>query len=249
MIAIVGGSGFYNFLDTGETRVIDTPFGKVSYETGKIDKTDVCFIPRHDSDHSVLPSQINYRANIFATHKLGVEYILATNAVGSLRENITPGMFSVPDHIIDFTKSRVSTYFDGTGFEVTTNSGKTLGGVVHTDVTEVFVQTIRQKLLKAGKSLGHELINGGTLMVTEGPRFESPAEIKAYTTMGCDYVGMTSAPEVFLAKELEVPYATLAIITNFAAGMQKSISSAEVFELFKNRIIDVKAIMRKVILD
>lgn len=249
MIAIIGGSGFYNFLDSCETKQIDTPFGKVRYESGQVDGVDVCFIPRHGSDHTVLPSQINYRANIFAAHMLGVEYILATNAVGSLRVSIPPGMFSLPDHLLDFTKSRISTFFDGSDLEVVTRSGKKLKGVVHTDVTEIFTPSVRKRLLMAGESLGYEMQDGGTLVVTEGPRFESPAEIKAYGLMGADYVGMTSAPEVFLAKELEIPYATMAIITNFAAGLQKNVSSEEVFELFMKRIEDVKAIMRRAIRD
>lgn len=249
MIVIIGGSGFYNFLDSTVTKEIETPFGKVRYESGQVDGVDVCFIPRHGSDHSVLPSQINYRANIFAAHKLGVEYILATNAVGSLREKITPGMFSVPDHIMDFTKTRISTFFDGSDFEVITKSGKTLKGVVHTDVTEIFTPSVRKRLLMAGESLGYEMQDGGTLVVTEGPRFESPAEIKAYGLMGADYVGMTSAPEVFLAKEMEIPYATMAIITNYAAGLQKSVSVDEVFALYKKRMKDVKDIMRSAIVD
>lgn len=244
MIGIIGGSGFYNFIEDPEEVKIDTPFGNVTFEFGKIGGKDIYFIPRHGKTHSILPSKINYRANIHAAFELSIEKIIATNAVGSLRKNIAPGMFTVPDQIIDFTHGRNSTFFDGGDYAVTTRTGKELSGVVHTDVTQPFDEKVRAKLLKSCNQANEKVVDGGTIVVTNGPRFETPAEIKAYAILGCDFAGMTSAPEAFLAKEVEIPYATLAIITNLAAGLQKEVSHEEVAELFRERIDALKKVLR-----
>ncbi|MHA2275553.1 MAG: MTAP family purine nucleoside phosphorylase, partial [Candidatus Kariarchaeaceae archaeon] len=208
MIGIIGGSGFYNFTENMEMKTIDTPFGSVTYEIGTIKGKTVFFIPRHGKKHSVAPNQINYRANIFAAHKLKAKAILATNAVGSIRGNIPPGTFVTPDDIMDFTSGRSYTFFDGNDLVVTTHTGKQLNGVVHVDVSDVFDPHLRQLIGKACSKLGKSIQDGGTIVITNGPRFESPAEIKAYGILGGDFVGMTSSPEVFLAKELEIPYST-----------------------------------------
>lgn len=248
MICVIGGSGFYNFLESVTSKVVETPFGEVSVEIGKVGEKDVIFIPRHGKKHSVAPAQINYRANIFAAHKLQTTMIFATNAVGSIRENIPPGSFALPDHIIDFTHGRKSTFFDGEGFSVTTTKGSKLSGVVHADVSNLFNEKLRNLMKQSCIKLGIEILDSGTLVVTNGPRFESPAEIKAYGIMGADIVGMTSAPESFLAKELEIPYVTLAIVTNYAAGLQSKVTAKEVFDLFESRIKDVKGIIKNAII-
>ncbi|MCE7736552.1 MAG: MTAP family purine nucleoside phosphorylase [Candidatus Heimdallarchaeota archaeon] len=248
MICVIGGSGFYNFLEDVQIKQIETPFGEISLEVGKIENKDVIFIPRHGKKHSIAPDQINYRANIFAAHLFKTEIIFATNAVGSIRQSIPPGSFALPDHIMDFTHGRKSTFFDGTKLSVTTIKGNTLSGVVHVDVSELFDNNVRNLMKQSGLDLGMDILDSGTLVATNGPRFESPAEIKAYGILGGDLVGMTSAPEAFLAKELEIPYATLAVITNYAAGLQKTVSAKEVFDLFTNRINDVKQIIKNAII-
>ncbi|OLS28318.1 MAG: putative 6-oxopurine nucleoside phosphorylase [Candidatus Heimdallarchaeota archaeon LC_2] len=248
MICVIGGSGFYNFLEDVENKIIETPFGEVSVEVGKIQNKDVIFLPRHGKRHSIAPDQINYRANIFTAHLLKTEMIFATNAVGSIRQSISPGSFVTPDHIIDLTHGRKSTFFDGTGLSLTTIKGKKLSGVVHVDVSDLFDLKLRNLIKQSGLKLGMKILEQGTLVVTNGPRFESPAEIKAYGLWGGDFVGMTSAPEAFLAKELGIPYATLAVITNYAAGLQSNVTADEVFELFKSKINDVKSIIKKAII-
>ncbi len=242
MIGIIGGSGFYDFVDNAEIKKIETPFGDVNYEIGYINGKEICFIPRHGSKHSVAPSQINYRANIYASYKLEVEYIIATNAVGSTHLGFSPGMFAVPDNILDFTHGRDYTYFDDFSINI---DNKEPTGVVHTDVSEIFHYEIRNRLLSAANKLNLQIYDGGTLVVSNGPRFETPAEIKAYRILGGDFVGMTSSPEIFLAKELKIPYATMVIITNYGAGLQKSVSAEEVFDLFAKKISLVKEIIRK----
>ncbi|MHA2248725.1 MAG: MTAP family purine nucleoside phosphorylase [Candidatus Kariarchaeaceae archaeon] len=244
MIGIIGGSGFYNFLDESEKVEVQTPFGQVEFEIGKVNETEVYFIPRHGKQHSILPSRINYRANIHAAFELGMEKIVATNAVGSINQDYKPGMFAIPDQIIDFTHGRESTFFDGGKYSIVTRSGKTLSGVVHTDVSEPFDIKVRNDLLNACKLADEEVIERGTIVVANGPRFETPAEIKAFGILGGDFAGMTSSPEAFLAKELEIPYATLAVITNFAAGLQKEVTHEEVTILFNQRIDALKNVMR-----
>lgn len=247
MIGIIGGSGFYKFLDNPVAQIIETPFGDTVVNVGEISSVKVGFIPRHGTSHSVLPSQINYRANIFAAHKLGMDKIYATNAVGSLNKEVKPGTFAVPDQILDFTSGRDGTFFDGSDLEVTTRSGKKLKGVIHTDVTDTFDSNVRANIIDICKKLNEKVINGGTLVCVNGPRYETPAEIKAYRLMGADYAGMTSSPEAFLAKELELPYATLALITNYAAGMQKSISHEEVSDMFDRRMDTIKEIFTELV--
>lgn len=243
MIGIIGGSGFYSFLENPRIEKTNTPFGEVTIYLGQIDGKEVLFIPRHGSGHSVLPSSINYRANIFAAHLNEVKMIYATNAVGTSNMKITPGALVVLDQIIDVTNGRDFTFFTGNNFSVTTRSGRKLMGVVHTDVSEPFDNMVRSNLLNACNNFNQKPVDGGTIAVFNGPRYETPAEIKAYTNLGAQYFGMTSAPEAFLAKELEIPYATLAVVTNYAAGLQSTITHDEVDALFKKRITDVKKIL------
>ncbi|MHA2090339.1 MAG: MTAP family purine nucleoside phosphorylase [Candidatus Kariarchaeaceae archaeon] len=247
MLGIIGGSGFYNFLENPQGISVETPFGEVEFEKGVINEKPVFFIPRHGKSHSILPSQINYRANIFAANKLNITKIVATNAVGSVHQDVPPGTFAIPDQILDFTSARFTTFFDEPTFSVITQSGKKLSGVVHTDVSDPFDLKVRNDLLDACQRANEEIMEGGTLVVTNGPRFETPAEIQAFSILGGDFVGMTSAPEAFLAKELEIPYATIAVVTNYAAGLQKEITHEEVAELFSKRIDALKNLIRLVI--
>lgn len=247
LIGIIGGSGFYEFLDDFEEKAISTPFGEVKFDVGTRSGKDVCFIPRHGKDHSIQPSEINYRGNIYGAHKLGVKYVLATNAVGSTNPELPPGTFGIPDNILDFTYGRKSTFFDGSDFTITTQTGKTLSGVVHTDVSYPFDQSTRELILHSAKQLDIAVHVGGTLAVAPGPRYETAAEIKAWGMLGADFVGMTSSPEVFLAREIELPYATVALVTNFAAGMQETVSHDEVDRVFKQNMDKIKSLFTAII--
>jgi len=247
MIVIIGGSGFYDFMDDASSTVLQTPFGEVQYDAGKIGGQSVAFIPRHGKGHTLPPSSINYRANIFAAHILKAEAILTTNAVGSMQSTLGPGTLAIPTQILDFTRGRVSTFFDGSEFAVTTNSGNHLSGVVHTDVSQPYHETVRQQLIQAAKSLDLEFHDGGVMAVYNGPRYETAAEVQAAKLLGADFAGMTSAPEAFLARELELPYATIAVITNYAAGLQSQVSHQEVEEIFGQKIETIKSLFRSVI--
>ncbi|MHA2501315.1 MAG: MTAP family purine nucleoside phosphorylase [Candidatus Kariarchaeaceae archaeon] len=247
MYIIIGGSGFYDFLENSHMETIETPFGVVDIERGTLDTKEVAFLPRHGKKHSIMPSAINYRANIFAAHLLNAKMILTTNAVGSIRKEIPPGSLAIPDQILDFTSGRQYTFFDGGPLKIVTRNGTTLQGVVHTDVTHPYDIGVRTLFLDRGKEIGLDLHDGGTMVAYNGPRYETPAEIDAARILGGDLAGMTTAPETFLAKELEIPYATVAVVTNYAAGMQKSITHEEVDQMFRAKIEDIKSLFSKVI--
>ena len=234
VIGIIGGSGLYELMDLEKRHEIkiSTPYGEVIAEKGFLIGKEVIFISRHQKGHKVPPHKVNYRANIYALFSEGANYVIATNAVGSLRSDLKPGTIILPDQIIDLTKNRVYTFFDG-NFSVKMRDGKVKEGVVHTDMTEPYCSKLRGYIEKAANSLGIEIKNGGTYVCMEGPRFETPAEIKFLQIIGGDIVGMTSSPEVFLANELELCYASISVVTNYAAGMQKRVSHEEVLELFR----------------
>ena len=212
-IAIIGGTGVYDpdILANVHEEQIETPYGMVSFKLGTYAGKEAAFIPRHGSHHSIPPHKINYRANIWAIKKIGVKKIIATTAVGSLNPEMKPGDFVLTDQFLDFTKNRISTFYEG---------GER--GVVHLDVTEPYCPVLRADLEREGKALGIRIHNGGTYVCTEGPRFETPAEIKMFHILGGDLVGMTNVPEVVLAHEAEMCYATISMVTNFAAGISPS---------------------------
>ncbi len=245
-IGIIGGSGFYEIIGIEDVRQINvnTPFGEVEVTLGKLNGKDVAFIPRHGKGHKIPPHRINYRANAFAMFQLGAKYVLATNATGSLRKEIPPGALVIPHQIIDFTKNRVYTFFDG-NFEIEFPDGKKKSGVIHTDMTEPYCAFLREKILEAGEKLGIDLIDKGVYVCTEGPRFETPAEINFFRMIGGDLVGMTGSPEVFLFRELDICYATICVVTNYAAGMQERVSHEEVLELFEK----MKSVVAKLIIE
>jgi 5'-methylthioadenosine phosphorylase len=220
--AIIGGSGVdvTSLLDTVRPRSVDTPFGGVDIETGSFQGQDVGFLRRHGPGHSVPPHRINYRANVWALRQLGVERVLTTAAVGSLREEMGPGHFVIVDQFLDFTKQRASTFHEG-GPE----------GVVHVDVTEPFCPELRELLVSHGTSLDLPVHDGGVYACAEGPRYETAAEVRAFAMLGGDVVGMTVVPEVVLARELGLCYANIASVTNVAAGLSdQPLSHEEVLQ-------------------
>jgi 5'-methylthioadenosine phosphorylase len=217
-IAIIGGTGVYDpaLLESPETHTVRTPFGESELTIGSYRGRKVAFIPRHGRGHQVPPHRINYRANIWALKQIGVTQVLATTAVGSLQKEITPGSFVVVDDFLDFTKSRPTTFYES-------------GQVVHVDMSDPYCGRLRAHLLESARQLGLSVHSGGTYVCAEGPRFETAAEIRLYASFGGAVVGMTSVPEVVLAKEAELCYATVCMVTNYGTGLSTTpLTHAEV---------------------
>ncbi|MCP3857731.1 MAG: S-methyl-5'-thioinosine phosphorylase [Actinomycetia bacterium] len=211
MLAFITGSGFYELPDLTdqESRTVTTAWGDVTVALGRYGGRKVAFIPRHGSDHSIPPHRIEYRANIRALADIGATGILAVNVVGGIDEALPPGALACVDQFIEFTKGRAETFFDEA----------VDGSVRHTDMTEPYDAGLRAALVEAATELGIELASTATYVCTNGPRFETSAEIDFYRRIGGHVVGMTGYPEVALAREAGIPYAALAVVSNPAAGM------------------------------
>jgi 5'-methylthioadenosine phosphorylase len=225
MIGIIGGSGVYDITKEAENiekKVIQTPYGDSSeISLFEIDDKKIAFMPRHSGDHSYPPHKINYRANIWGLDSLGVNQIIATNAVGSLKGEIHPGSLVVVHDFIDFTSKREKTFYDNK--------------VVHIDVTEPYCNRLRNQIItnKSVVSKG-DFVDSGVYVCNEGPRFESPAEIKMFQKLGGDLVGMTGLPEVVLAKEKEMCYSSICLVSNYGASISPNkLTMDEVFEIME----------------
>jgi len=205
-VGVIGGSGLYDIegLTFARSVRVRTPFGAPSdaITVGSLEGIRVAFLSRHGRGHVLNPSEINYRANIFALKSLGVSHVISVSAVGSMKESIQPGDVAVPDQFIDLTKRRVSTFFDD-------------GIVAHVAFGEPICAELRQALLMAGENVGANLHRGGTYVCMEGPQFSTKAESRLYRQWGVDVIGMTNMPEAKLAREAELCYATLALVTDY----------------------------------
>ncbi|MCS7097316.1 MAG: S-methyl-5'-thioadenosine phosphorylase [Candidatus Methanomethylicia archaeon] len=232
-IGVIGGSGLEKALE-GEKYLLETPYGEVNLKICSIEKRKIAFIPRHGERHELPPHKINYKGNIWAFKKIGVERIIATNAVGGIREGLNPGDLLIPHDFIDFTKSRSSTFYDKEA--------------IHIDVTNPYCPELRGILIETANEISVKTWGSGVYVCTEGPRFETPSEIKMFRLLGADVVGMTGIPEVVLARELKICYATICIVTNYAAGMQKRITQEEVNEIMKMKVKTVLELIRRAIL-
>ena len=238
-IAIIGGTGVYDpsILENIRDMETVTPYGTVGYKVGDFAGKSIAFIPRHGSKHSIAPHLINYRANIWAMKKIGVTSILATAAVGSLDLSMKLGDFVLVDQFIDVTKSRTNTFHEG---------GER--GVVHVDLTDPYCHSLRQKLYTVGNDIGLRIHSKGTYVCTEGPRFETPAEIAMFSKWGGHLVGMTNVPEVILAREAEMCYGTIAMVTNFAAGISPTpLTYGEVIEIMNQNTENLKKLLMNTI--
>ncbi len=246
-IAVIGGSGVYDLFDDMSAIDVDTPYGDVKgINMVRLEEIEIYFLSRHGSDHSVPPHKVNYRANIYAFFKLGVESIFSTNAVGSISPKIKPGHFVIPDQFIDMTKNRSSTFFDGdTTLEF--GDGTIRNGVVHLDYTSPYCPRIRNAFVSLLRSEKKKVYDGGVYVCTEGPRFESSAEIVMYQKIGGTLVGMTTVPEATLAREAKICYATLCLVTNYGAGMQETVSHEEVVEVFRENINVIQRVLKSTI--
>jgi 5'-methylthioadenosine phosphorylase len=211
-IGVIGGSGVYDMAQLTDVRTVqlDTPFGAPSdaYVVGKIGGTAVAFLPRHGRGHRISPTQLNSRANIFGFKMLGVEYLISISACGSLQQQFKPGDIVVPDQVFDRTRLRKSSFFDDP-------EAGTAGVVVHVSVAEPFCGILSGILADAVAATGHAVHRGGTFVTIEGPRFSTKAESLAFKQLGFAIVGMTAVPEVFLAREAGMSYATMAHVTDY----------------------------------
>lgn len=234
-IGLIGGSGFEEMLRQGETKRIETPYGPSPEITvGEVGEIRVAFLPRHGTRHEFPPHKVNYRANLWSLKQMGVERIIATNAVGAMRESYRPGDLAIPADIVDFTRLRPQTFYDSEP-------------VVHVDVTDIYCPEIRKVLIAVSGHGSRKVWNESVLACTDGPRYETPAEIRMMRNAGCDLVGMTSAPEAFLARELEICYGAVCFVTNMAAGLQKALSAMEVSELAKKVLPEVESLVKDAI--
>ena len=208
MIGIIAGSGYYELpgLFQRKDELFTNEYGQATVSMGTWDNTPIAFVARHGGDHSIPPNAINYRANIKSLKDLGVESVFAVNVVGSMVADRGPGSLFIVDDFIEFTQARQCTFFDRPG-EVT-----------HTDMTSVYDPELRAILIRAAELEGQDVTKTATYVCTDGPRFETPAEIRMFTQLGAHVVGMTGYPEVALAREAGLRYASIAVVSNFAAG-------------------------------
>jgi 5'-methylthioadenosine phosphorylase len=226
LIGLIGGSGLYEMpgFKLREERLLSTPYGEPSgaFLIGEVAGAAVAFLPRHGSPHRIPPDRVNYRANINGFKELGVERIISISASGGISPGLRPGDIVILDQVIDMVQgTRASTFYEG-------------DEVVHIDFTEPYCPELRESLLGGDRSAGTGARAAGTYICVNGPRLESRAEIRFYGMIGADVIGMTGMPEASLARELEICYAGITVVTNFAAGMAgKKLTTTEVVEKMK----------------
>jgi 5'-methylthioadenosine phosphorylase len=206
VLGVIGGSGIYEIPGLTEVKEVafETPFGAPSDSivSGRLGDTQLLFLPRHGRGHRVAPHEINYRANVCAMKQLGATHLVSLSAVGSMKEEIAPGHVVLVDQFIDLTKRRVSTFFEG-------------GVVAHVGFADPVCPILAQALASAAESAGAKVHFGGTYVCMEGPQFSTRAESRLYRSWGVSVIGMTAMPEAKLAREAELPYATMALATDY----------------------------------
>lgn len=240
-IGVFGGSGFYSFLEEVEEVTVDTPYGHPSdsYFVGDIGGTRVVFLPRHGRRHQLPPHMINYRANVWGMRELGVKRIIGPCASGSLRKEIGLGHFVVCDQFVDRTWGRGDTFYDG---PTTT----------HVSSADPYCPDLRAALVRTGRELGITIHDGGTVVVIQGPRFSTRAESRWFSAMGWDVINMTGYPEAYLARELELCYANISLVTDYDAGLAAdpsipAVSHQEVVKTFNANNARLRGLLFKLI--
>jgi 5'-methylthioadenosine phosphorylase len=237
-VGVIGGSGFYELLDNAREVRVETPFGEPSdvYFVGEIGGVPVAFLPRHARGHRILPSEVNYRANIWGMKALGVHYVLSASAVGSLREELKPLDIVVPDQLYDRTKARPSTFFGD-------------GVVVHMGFADPFCPYVSQQIVAAGRAAGATVHEGGTYVCIEGPQFSTRAESHVYRRQGFDIIGMTNLQEAKLAREAELCYATMALVTDYDVWYEgeEDVTLEQVLSNVRRNVETAQAIVRRVV--
>ncbi|PLX12996.1 MAG: S-methyl-5'-thioadenosine phosphorylase [Marinilabiliales bacterium] len=232
-VAIIGGSGLEdpNILKSAEINKLETPYGSVELTEGKIGNVDVVLLSRHGKRHTIPPTQVNNRANIWALKEQGCDFILATTACGSLREEIDRGHLVILDQFIDFTKHRITTFHDT--FEN--------GEMKHTPMADPFDEKIRKLLISSAEELNINHHKKGTVISIEGPRFSTRAESNMFRMWGADVINMSVAPEVILANEIGIPYAAIAMSTDYDCWKtdEEAVTWEAVLEIFKENVHNV----------
>lgn len=237
-IAVIGGTGLYSMMDEFEMirqEIINTPYGEASAPLvhGNLLGKEVVFLARHGFTHRLPPHRINYRANIWLLKKVGVDQIIAVNAVGSMNKKCSPECMVLPDQIIDYSWGREHTFY-----------AEDLTRVVHVDFTNPYSESMRKTLIQAGKNCQLDLVQKAVYGCTQGPRLETAAEIRKLKQDGCDIVGMTGMPEAALAREISIEYASIAVVANWAAGLSgEEISMDQIEASLQNGMQQVKSLI------
>src|SRR3954454_9429538 len=237
-VGIFGGSGFYSFLEDVEEVEVETPYGKPSgpFVVGEIEGKQVAFLPRHGRDHELPPHAIPYRANVWGMKELGVRRIIGPNASGALKAELELGSFVVCDSFVDRTSGRADTFYDGPQ-------------TTHVSAADPFCADLRGLLVATARELGIPVVDGRTVVVIQGPRFSTRAESRWFQASGFDVINMTGYPEAILARELELCYATIAMVTDHDVGVEgtEPVSAERVGEVFAQNNERLRELLRTVI--
>jgi 5'-methylthioadenosine phosphorylase len=239
-IGVIGGSGFYRFLESADEVTIETPFGAPSdpLVIGEVGGKRVAFMPRHGRDHRFPPHKIPYRANLWALRSVGVRQVLAPSAVGSLTVDYEAGTLAVPDQLVDRTTGRAQTFYD-------------TGGAVHVQFADPYCPVGRAHAIDAAETAGWEPVRSGTLVVIDGPRFSTRAESRWYARQGWTLIGMTGHPEAVLARELALCYTTITLVTDTDAGVEEGegVTQEEVFRTFAANMPRLRDLVARTVAD
>lgn len=240
-IGVFGGSGFYRFLENVEEIKVETPYGAPSDKLAVADLKGkkVAFLPRHGRDHTLPPHMINFRANVYAMHKLGIKTIIGPCAAGSLQPDVKPGDFVVCDQLVDRTSARKDTFYDG---PVTT----------HISSADPYCPDLRQMVIEKAKGMNYSLHEKGTVVVIQGPRFSTRAESRWFTKMGWEVINMTQYPEAILARELGICYVNISLITDYDAGLEGDsgitpVTHEEVIKVFNENNDKLRSLLYELI--
>jgi 5'-methylthioadenosine phosphorylase len=242
LIGIIGGSGLYEMegMEAVREEVVRTPFGEPSdrYILGRLHGRPVAFLARHGRGHRLMPSELNFRANIFGFKVLGAEWILSASAVGSMREEIKPLDILIPDQFFDRTTQRVSSFFGN-------------GLIAHVSVADPTCEVLGDILYRAGRQLGAAMHRGGTYLCIEGPQFSTRAESGIYRSWGVDVIGMTNLQEAKLAREAEICYATMALVTDYDVwhATEEDVNVEAVVKILLQNVQTAKAVIRAAVAD
>ena len=242
MLAIIGGTGLTQLanLDVSRRQVVRTPYGEPSgpLTFGAIRGVPLIFLARHGYGHTIPPHQVNYRANLWALKEQGAGEVVSVVSVGGIRTDLGPGKIVVPNQIVDYTWGRMNTFFENEA------------PVKHIDFTEPYTSELRTRILAAARRSGEAAVDGAVYATTQGPRLETAAEIDRLERDGADIVGMTGMPEATLAREIEVPYAAIAVVINHAAGRgtsAKGVQLQEIEEVLKDAVARVRRIIEALV--
>lgn len=245
MLGIIGGTGLtaLDNLNISKRLIVRTPYGEPSQPLvfGEINGKEVVFLARHGGGHTIPPHAVNYRANIWALHSVGVCDLLSVATVGGIARNLIPGDIVLPNQILDYTYGRSNTYHDGVELPVR-----------HIDFTQPYSQTMRERCLSAATDVGYQLVDGGVYACVQGPRLETAAEIDRYERDGATVVGMTGMPEAALARELGLSYAAICPVANYAAGRGDSamaIQFEQVMPLLQQTMDKVRTVIAQYLSD